>query len=123
MRKISKGFIIFIHALVVWALCGATIAVGRMLTSMEITLIIHAIGAPIFAFIVSLIYYKKFNFTSPFITALIFFLFAIGMDGGVVAPFIEKSYVMFSSFLGLWLPLSLIFLSTYLTGLVLKQKK
>ena len=105
-----------------WVLCGATIAVGRSITTIESTLIIHAIGAPIFAFIVSMVYYKKFNYTSPICTAFIFLLFVIAMDAGLVAPVFEKSYGMFKSILGTWIPLSLIFLSTYITGLIIKRK-
>jgi len=34
----------------------------------------------------------------------------------VVATFIEKSYAMFASILGTWIPFALIFGSTYLVG-------
>jgi hypothetical protein len=44
----KKTIIILIHAFIVWALCGATIGIGRFITTMEVTLIIHAIGAPVF---------------------------------------------------------------------------
>ena len=101
--------IVLIHAFIVWALCGGTIAIGRSITTIELTLIIHAIGAPIFASIVAIVYYKKLNYTSPFWTAFIFLLFIIAMDAGLVAPVFEKSYRMFRSILGTWIPLSLIF--------------
>jgi len=111
MTKLNfkKIIIVLIHAFIVWTLCGATIAVGRSITTIELTLIIHAIGAPIFASIVAVLYYKKFNYTSPFWTAFIFLLFIIAMDAGLVAPVFEKSYRMFRSILGTWIPLSLIF--------------
>jgi hypothetical protein len=114
----KKILIILIHAFIVWALCGATIGIGRALTTMELTLIIHAIGAPIFAAAVSLVYYRNFNDTSPRATAVIFLLFVIVMDAGFVAPVLEKSYEMFRSPLGTWIPMALIALSTYVTGLV-----
>lgn len=124
MNKLNfkKFIIILIHALIVWALCGATIAIGRSVTTMQITLVIHAIAAPIFAFAVSMFYYRKFNFTSPIWTAIIFLLVVIAMDAGLVAPVFEKSYVMFESILGTWIPLVLIFLSTYITGLIVKGR-
>jgi len=118
----KKIIVVLIHAFTVWALCGATIVIGRSLTTMELTLIIHAIGAPIFANIVTIVYYKKFDYTSPICTALIFLLFVIAMDAGLVAPVFEKSYEMFKSILGTWIPLSLIFLSTYITGLIIQLK-
>ena len=123
MNKLNfkKIIIVIIHAFVVWALCGATIAVGRSITTMGTILIIHAIVAPIFAFIVSLFYYKKFNYTTPIWTAIIFLLVVIAMDAGLVAPVFEKSYDMFRSILGTWIPFTLIFLSTYLTGLIIRR--
>jgi hypothetical protein len=125
MDKITphKIIIVLIHALIVWALCGATIGIGRSVMSIELTLIIHAVGAPIFAALVSLIYYRKFNYTTPLQTAIIFLLFIIAMDVGLVAPFFERSYEMFSSFLGTWIPFLLIFLSTFITGLKVKREK
>ncbi len=43
------------------------------------------------------------------------------MDAGLVAPVFEKSYDMFRSLIGTWIPFILIFISTYLTGLYLKN--
>jgi len=114
----KKIIVILVHALVVWALCGATIAIGRSATTMQSTLIIHAILAPIFAALVSLFYYKKFHYTTPIQTAIIFLLLVMVMDAGIVAPVFEKSYAMFKSVLGTWIPFILIFLATYITGKV-----
>ena len=124
MNKLNfkKIVILLIHALIVWALCGATIGIGRSITTMEVTLIVHAIGAPVFAALISLFYYRKFNFTTPLTTAFIFLLFVIVMDAGLVAPVFEKSYDMFKSPLGMWIPLTLIFLATYFTGLIVNRR-
>ena len=115
--NIKKTIIILILAFIGWALCGATIAVGKNITTMENTLIIHAILAPVFFSIISIIYFKKLNYTTPLQTALIFFSFVILMDLILVAPVFEKSYEMFTNLLGTWIPFVLIFTSTYLTGL------
>ena len=119
--NLKKIIIVLSHAFIVWALCGATIAIGRSFMTMELTLIIHAIVAPIFAALVSLDYYKKFGYTTPLQTAFIFLLFVIAMDAGLVAPVFEKSYEMFRSILGTWVPFVLIFLSTFITGLTVKK--
>lgn len=108
---------ILIHALVGWALCAATMGIGMGITSVENALIAHAIGAPIFFTGVSLIYFKKFNYTTPLQTAMIFVGFVIAVDFLVVALLINKSLDMFASLLGTWIPFGLIFASTYLTGL------
>jgi hypothetical protein len=114
--NIRKIVTIFIHAFVGWALCAATMGIGMAVTSLQNALTIHAIGAPIFFFIVSLVYFKRFNFTTPLTTALIFVVFVITVDFFVVGLLINKSLDMCASLLGTWIPFALIFTSTYLTG-------
>ena len=115
--NVKKIITILAHAFVGWALCAATMGIGMATTSIDNALTIHAIGAPIFFFFVSLIYFKKFNYTSPLLTAIIFVGFVIIVDFFVVALLINKSLDMFASLLGTWIPFALIFTSTYLTGL------
>ena len=114
---LKKVLIILAHAFVGWALCGATMVIGMATMSIEDALIIHAIGAPIYFTILSLVYFNKFNYTSPVLTALIFVGFVIVVDFFVVALLINRSLDMFASLLGTWIPFALIFTSTYLTGL------
>ena len=104
-------------AFVGWALCAATMGIGMATTSPNNALIIHAVGAPIFFFVISFVYFKRFNYTSPLQTALIFVGFIMLVDFFVVALLILKSLDMFASLLGTWIPFALIFASTYLTGL------
>jgi hypothetical protein len=112
-----KIITVLAHAFAGWALCAATMGIGMAATSINNALIIHAIGAPIFFMIISLIYFKKFNYTTPLRTATIFVSFVIIVDFFVVALLINKSLDMFASLLGTWIPFVLIFTSTYLTGL------
>jgi hypothetical protein len=112
----KKIFIIIVHALIGWGICGAIIGIGRNITSMDNTLIIHAIGAPLVFAIISFIYHKIFNYTKPIQTALIFMGFAMLLDAGLVAPFIEKSFDMFKSIIGTWIPFACIFLTTCVVG-------
>jgi hypothetical protein len=121
MSKIKKTIIILIHALIGWAMCGAIIGIGFAVTTEQNALIIHALVVPVVFVVISLIYFKWFNYTTPFQTGLIFFLSAIMLDFFVVALLIEKSFEMFTSILGTWIPFALIFLSTYLTGLYLQR--
>jgi len=120
--KIWKPLVILGHALVLWALCGMIMFVGMEIMSIEATLVVHLIGAPIIAALISLIYFKKFSYTSPLQTAFIFFSVVIFMDFFVVALLIEKSFEMFASIIGTWAPFTLIFLSTYLTGISVRKK-
>lgn len=118
----KEKLIILVHAFIGWALCGATMGIGMATMSMQTTLIVHAIGAPIFFTIISYSYFTKFNYTPPLQTALIFVSFVILVDFFLVAMVIEKSFVMFASLLGTWIPFMLIFASTYLTGFVVTKE-
>jgi hypothetical protein len=91
------------------------------MTSMQTTLIVHAIAAPIIFGVIAWVYFTKFGYTTPFQTAAIFLGFVLLMDGGVIAPFVEKSFAMFASILGTWIPFVLIFVSTYLVGVRVKS--
>jgi hypothetical protein len=115
--------IILAHAFVGWILCAATMGIGMAFTSLKNTLVVHAIATPVYFAFVSSIYFKKFNYTTPVATALIFVGFVAIVDFFVVALLINKSLEMFYSFLGTWIPFALIFLSTYCTGLIFVEKK
>ena len=115
--RIKRLVVLLAFALLAQALCWSIMIVGQMVTSIENTLIAHAIGAPIIAVVVSSVYYRKFNYTTPLQTAIAFISVVIAMDVFVVALFIEKSFEMFASPIGTWIPFSSIFLATYLTGL------
>jgi len=107
---------LLVPALIGWALCGATIAIGRVATSLQNALIVHAIAAPVIFAAASLVYFNGFHYTTPLQTAIIYTSLVLVLDFVVVATFIEKSYAMFASILGTWIPFALIFGSTYLVG-------
>ena len=109
------------HAFIVWLACGLTIALGRGALGMETTVVIHAIVAPAFALVVSIIYFELFRLTTPPATAAFFTLFIVALDAFLVAPVFEKSYAMFASPLGMWLALLSIFAATYLTGVWIRR--
>jgi hypothetical protein len=105
-----------LHAFVGWLSCGAVIAIGRSLLSMPVTLIIHAALAPVIFALITLFYFRKFSHYSPIFVASFFLTFVMGLDFFVVALLIEKSFSMFASVIGTWIPFLSIFLATCLTG-------
>ena len=123
MGKVSfrKIIIILAHAFIGWTLCASVMGIGMAVTSESNTLIIHAILAPIFFILVSLFYFRKFNYTTPLQTAIVFLSFAVFMDAFVVALLILRNTEMLRSLLGLWIPLALNFAATYITGLLTKR--
>jgi hypothetical protein len=114
--------ITIIHAFIGWVFCGAVIGIGFQITSEQNTLIIHALAVPVIFGIVSWFYFKKFHHVSPLQMAFICLGFALFLDYFLVAMIIQKSYAMFSSVLGTWIPFLLIFLSTYFVGRRVNKK-
>jgi hypothetical protein len=119
----KRWMVVLAHAFVGWALCAATMGIGMAITSTQNALIIHAIGAPVFFFLVSWFYFRKFSYTTPLQTASIFVIFVMLVDFFVVALLINKSLAMFASLLGTWIPFILIFTSTFLTGLFAEKNR
>ncbi len=122
-KKTGRILIILIHSLAGWGFCGALIGIGRQFFSMQTTLIIHAIGAPVGFSLLSLLYFRMFHFTTPLQTALIFFAVVVGLDLFFIAPVVEKSFAMFKSVLGTWIPFALIFIATYITGKIVEKRQ
>lgn len=115
--------IIGIHAFIGWALCTASMGISMATTTIQNALIIHAVAAPFVYLAVSLSYFNKYNFTKPLQTGFIFVGFVILMDFFVVAMLVLKSFEMFLSPIGTWIPFALIFTTTYLTGLLILRNK
>jgi hypothetical protein len=118
----KKTLVILAHAFVGWALCGATMGIGMAVMSLMNAMIIHAVAAPIFFTTISRIYFRRFNYTGPLQTAFIFVSFVIAMDFFIVAMVVNRSFEMFTSPLGTWIPFALIFASTWLTGRLVTRR-
>jgi len=111
----TKGAAIAVtHSLVGWVLCGATMALGMKVTTLETALILHAFAVPLIFTALSLIYFRRLESWPPFRTAVTFVGVVIIMDVVVVALLIE-------SVLGTWLPFLLIFFSTWWTGIAVRR--
>lgn len=104
-----------------WLLCAVVMFVGMKLVSLQNALIIHAISTPFIFALITGIYIRKYPKVSELKLAFVFTGSVIFMDVFVVAILINKSFAMFSSILGTWLPFGLIFLATYFVAK--KEKK
>lgn len=112
----KKSVTIAAHAFAGWLLCGATIGIGFNLTTEHTALVAHAVAAPIIFGALSWNYFRRFRFTSPIATAMLFLGITMFLDFFFVALLVQRNLVMFTSVLGTWLPFGLIFLSTYVVG-------
>lgn len=122
MHGLKKILIVIGYAFAGWGLCGATIGIGRSLTSLENALIIHAAAAPVIFAVISFFYFKKVNHYPPLFIATFFLGFVVVMDIVVVATLIERDFSMFKSIIGTWVPFLTIFLSTFITGKIIKKE-
>lgn len=118
----KKTLIVLAHAFVGWLLCDLTMVVGMAVTSLDVALVAHLIGAPIYFTAVSWHYFTRYGFTTPLQTAATFISFVVLVDFLLVAMVIEGSFEMFTSPIGTWIPFLLIVTSTYVTGLAVRGR-
>jgi hypothetical protein len=118
---VKAVFLLSLSAFVVWLACGLTMGLGRSAFGLETALKVHAIAAPVYAALVSLVYFERFHAVSPLVAAAFVTVIIVVLDAGVVVAVFEKSYAMFSSILGTWLPFLSIFVATYLTGTIVRH--
>lgn len=110
----KERVVLVVHALVGWAVCGMTVALGREVLSMQSTLILHAVVAPLAFWVLAWRYALWFPKGSPVEVSATMLGVVVGLDAFVVAPLLERSYAMFRSVLGTWIPFALILASSYL---------
>ena len=114
----KKYIILLLYAFTGWGFCATIMGIGPELTSMENTLIIHLLAGPSGFGFLSAVYHRKFRYTRPIITAVVFLLFVILMDFFLVGLIILKNLDMFTSIIGTWSPFILIFITTYIAGII-----
>jgi hypothetical protein len=117
MRRVAVAVV---YGLVGWILCGATMGVGMKIAGLRTALIVHALAAPGIFAALSFSYFYRPDSWPPFRAATIFLGVVVAMDTLVVALLVERSFAMFESILGTWLPFLLIFVSTWWTGLAVR---
>lgn len=120
--QFNQAIVVLVLGLLGWALCGAIMFVGMAVSSVETTLIAHAIGAALIFGLISWFYFSRLHYTDPLATAIAFLAIVVFMDVFFVAMVINRSFEMFANPLGTWIPFALIFLATYLTGLRFRAK-
>lgn len=91
------------------------------LEDIDSALVVHAAAAPFVSAIFSYIYYKKFNYSSPIITALVIVATVILLDFVLTATIILQDYSMFYSPIGTWIPFALIFIAALIVGMYLNR--
>jgi hypothetical protein len=121
-NRLKPLLVITLFALVGWLLCAAAMGIGTAVAGLKTALVFHAVAAPVIFIAVSAVYFSRYAYTCPLATAALFVAIVVLMDVFVVAMLIQRSFEMFTSFVGTWLPFILIFGSTYLTGVIVRSR-
>jgi hypothetical protein len=103
-------------AVLLWAACGLVIFGGRKLWSQETTLRVHLVAAPVLAFLTAWVHTELAPGFDPLLRAASITVIVMLLDALVVAPFFERSYAMFRSVIGTWLPFAAIFAACWFAG-------
>jgi len=117
----KEALLAAVYGFVGWALCAAAMGLGLHLTTLHRALILHAIAAPLIFPAISSLYFRRRSSLSPLHAATVFLGTVTALDFFIVALLIEHSFAMFASILGVWLPFLLIFLTSWMTGLILRR--
>jgi len=103
-------------AFVLWAACGGVIAIGRRVWTMQTTLVVHLFAAAAFAFAAAAVHKLLAPDVDAIARAAAMTGLIVALDALVVAPLFERSYAMFRSALGTWVPFAAIFLACWAAG-------
>lgn len=82
------------------------------------TLHIHLVAAPIIAFMLSAIHRLIAPGFSSLLRATVMTGLVVILDAFVVTPLFERSYAMFRSFIGTWIPFATILLASLAAGML-----
>ena len=108
-------------AIVGWAACGIVFALGRALFGMNAAVAIHLLAAPLIGATVTLLLWNHPRHPGVLATAATLSGGAALLDAILVAPFFERSFAMFGSPAGTWIPLGLIFTASAATAALLSR--
>jgi len=106
-----------------WAACGLTFAIGRAASGVEAAVAIHLAAAPFIGAAVTRLLWRHPRHPGVAATAVTVAGTAALLDAILVAPFIERSYAMFASPAGTWIPLALILAASAATAARLARRR
>jgi hypothetical protein len=118
----KESLILLVHAIIIYFVCFAVMGVSMATLAIDSALIAHAAAAPFVSAIFSYIYFKKFNYSSPLVTAMVIMVTVILLDFFLTATIILQDYAMFYSLIGTWIPFALIFTAALIVGIYMNKE-
>jgi menaquinone-dependent protoporphyrinogen oxidase len=109
------------HGVAGWAICGALMGVLLQTVSEGWAIALHGIAVPLVFAAISVNYFRARGARTPLAAALAFTAIVALLDAGIVAALILGSFDMFTSLFGTWLPILLIFATTWAVGTALQM--
>jgi menaquinone-dependent protoporphyrinogen oxidase len=106
------------HAVAGWSACAVVMAGLLAVTGTGVAIAVHAIAAPLLFIAVARSYFGVRGARAPLPVAVAFTAIVGALDAAIVAGLIQRSFVMFASVWGTWLPLALILAATWATGAI-----
>jgi len=104
------------YALAAWAVCAGTMALATTVLGDRGVAVVYAVTAPAVFALVAFVYARARGELSPFALAAVLVGTALALDAGLVAPLLLRSFAMFASVTGTWLPLGLGFFAAWAAG-------
>jgi multidrug transporter EmrE-like cation transporter len=117
-----ESLILIAHSVVIYFVCFAVMGISMATLPIDGALLAHAAAAPFVSAAFSYIYYKRFNYTSPLVTATVIMATVILLDFFLTATIILGDYSMFYSPIGTWIPFALIFSTAFIVGYYLNRE-
>jgi multidrug transporter EmrE-like cation transporter len=118
---LRESLILIVHGIVIYFVCFAVMGTSMATLDIDSALLVHAAAAPFVSAIISYFYYKKFNYSSPILTATVVVAIVILLDFFLTATVILQDYAMFYSPIGTWIPFALIFTGALIVGIYLNR--
>jgi hypothetical protein len=118
----KESLILLVHAIIIYFVCFAVMGASMATLAIDMALIAHAAAAPFVSAIFSYIYYKRYNYSSPLLTATVIVATVILLDFFLTATIILQDYAMFYSPIGTWIPFALIFTAALIVGIYVNRE-
>ncbi|MHA2043088.1 MAG: hypothetical protein ACW975_14635, partial [Candidatus Thorarchaeota archaeon] len=83
-----ESLILIAHSVVIYFVCFAVMGISMATLPIDGALLAHAAAAPFVSAVFSYIYYKRFNYTSPLVTATVIMATVILLDFFLTATII-----------------------------------
>lgn len=106
------------HAVFGGALCAGIMGGLLQASTVGVAIVFHAVVAVLAFVVIAVNYFKARGAREPLPTALTFAAVLLLMNGAVTW-LVQRNFGMLMSFGGTWLPLALIFLSTWMVGFLM----